>query len=400
VGGGTEQLYTSANAKLYSDLPQGGDYFRASMQGGAHSWYVEIAAPPGQPLAVGSYIRAVRAAFRPAGSPGLDVYGDGRQCSTANAKFDIEELTFAFGELVTFQATFKQPCGTGSLYGRIRIENPAPTGPGITLPAGAIALPTTGSFLYLNSEPGEYVGGGLEQLFTAANSSLDGSMLTEVGDYFRGHMVQGNNTHYFYVDFAAPEGQPLAVGHYLRAARASFRPAGSPGLDVWGDGRGFNDLLGRFDVDELTFWPNGDVKVFQATFKLGGANPKLYGRYRLETQPPLQLGGTIREEGSVTNRSTIATITGTVSCSRAATVDLTVTLTQVQAKGVTVTSTLTVPVSCTTPSGNWSLSMSPQSGGFKAGSATATISMGACEQQRRCVSAGPITRTVKLNLGK
>ena len=400
VGGGAEALYTSVDSNIYSDLAQGGDYFRgAIVQGSAHNWYLEIAAPPGNPLAVGSYIRAVRAAFRPAGLPGLDVYGDGRQCSTSNAKFDIDEMTFAFGELVKFQATFQQPCGTSSLYGRIRIENPTPSGPGITLPTGAIAVPTSGSFLYLNSEPGEYIGRGLEQLYTSADSTVGGSMLTDVGDYFRGHIAQVNNVHYFYVDIAAPAGQPLAVGHYLRAVRASFRPAGSPGLDVWGDGRGANDVIGRFDVDQLSFWPNGDIKVFQATFRSGGASPKLYGRFRLETPPPLQLAGTIREEGSVTGKTITATIAGTVSCSRTATVSLTVTLTQAQAKGVIVTSTVTVPVNCTAPSVSWSLAMSPQIGGFKAGDATATVSMGGCEPERRCVSAS-VTRTVKLNLGK
>ena len=139
--------------------------------------------------------------------------------------------------------------------------------------------------------------------------------------------------------------------------------------------------------------------MFQATFRVGGANPKLYGRFRLETPQPLQLGGTIREEGIVTNKTITAMIGGTVSCSRAASVDLTVTLTQVQAKGVTVASTVTVPVSCTAPSVSWSLAMSPASGGFKAGSASATVSMGACEPERRCVSAS-VARTIKLNLGK
>ena len=400
VGGGVEALYKSSDSKIYGDLPQEGDYFRASIvQGSAHWWDVDIASPPGQPLALGSYIRAVRAVFRPAGSPGLDVRGDGRSCSTANAKFDIDELTFAFGEMVTFQADFEQPCGTASLFGRIRIENPAATGPGITLPTGSIAVPASGSFLYMNSEAGEYVGRGIEQLFTSADSTVGGSMLTTVGDYFRGGIVQGNNVHNFMVDIAAPAGQPLAVGNYVRASRASFRPAGSPGLDVSGDGRGYNDLTGRFDVDVLSFWPNGDIKVFQATFRIGAAGPKLYGRFRLETAPPLQLSVTISGDGSVVNKTTIATVKGTVSCSRPGPVDLTGTLTQSQAKGVVVTGPFSIRIDCTAPSVAWSASVAAESGKFTAGSASTSVSGTACEPERQCVSA-TVTRSVKLNLGK
>ncbi len=399
VGQGSEVLYTSADSKIYSYLPEGGDYFRGNVIQGnnAHWWYVDIAAPPGEALAVGPYIRAVRAAFRPAGSPGLDVYGDGRQCSTSNAKFDIDELTFAFGELVVFQATFQQPCGTGSLYGRIRIEIPPPSGPGITLPVGSITVPASGSFLYLNSEPGEFVGRGIEQLYTSADSTITGSFLTQVRDYFRGNVVQGDNVHWWMVDIAAPAGEPLAVGNYLGAARASFRPAGSPGLDVAGDLRGYNELVGRFDVDELAFWPNGELKVFQATFRIGGAAPKLYGRFRLETPPPLQLGVTIREDGSVTNKTIVATIGGTMSCSTSAPVDLSGTLRQTQAKGVVVSGTFSVRVDCTAPSVAWSANVLAESGKFIGGSATATVTASGC--RTGCTTASA-TRTVKLNLGK
>lgn len=399
VGQGSEVLYTSADSKIYSYLPEGGDYFRGSVVQGnnAHWWYVDIAAPPGESLAVGSYIRAVRAAFRPAGSPGLDVYGDGRQCSTSNAKFDIDELTFAFGELVVFQATFQQPCGTGSLYGRIRIENPPPSGPGIALPVGSITLPTSGSFLYLNSEPGEYVGRSIEQIYTSADSTITGSFLTQVRDYFRGNVVQGDNVHSWMVEIAAPAGEPLTVGNYLGAARASFRPAGSPGVDVAGDLRGYNDLVGRFDVDELTFWPNGELKVFQVTFRIGGAAPKLYGRFRLETPPPLQLGVTITETGSVTNKTIVVTIGGTVSCSTSAPVDLSGTLHQTQAKGVVVSGAFSVRVDCTAPSVAWSANVLAQSGKFVGGFATATVTASGC--RTGCTTASA-TRTVKLNPGK
>ena len=97
---------------------------------------MNIAAPPGQPLVVGSYTGAVRAAFRPPGTPGLDVYGDGRGCNTVTGQFDVNEIWYALtGELMVFDATFEQHCegGIAALFGRIRIEN-APPPPDVTPP--------------------------------------------------------------------------------------------------------------------------------------------------------------------------------------------------------------------------------------------------------------------------
>ena len=45
------------------------------------------------------------------------------------------------------------------------------------LPAGfAITVPSSATFLYFNSQPGDYIGGGIEQLYTAADTSFNGSL--------------------------------------------------------------------------------------------------------------------------------------------------------------------------------------------------------------------------------
>jgi hypothetical protein len=103
---------------------------------------VNIAAPPGEPLTLGSYTGAVRAAFRGPGEPGLDVFGDGRGCNTVSGQFDVTELSYApTGELLVFDATFEQHCegGPAALFGRIRIESTPPppdvTPPTLNLPS-------------------------------------------------------------------------------------------------------------------------------------------------------------------------------------------------------------------------------------------------------------------------
>ena len=126
-------------------------------------------------LVVGSYTGASRAAFQAAGSPGLEITGEGRGCNTLTGQFDVTELAFSpLGEITVFDATFEQHCEglTPALYGRIRIESPAPA-PGSTLPPGSKTVPTSGTYLYLirtNTSVGPY-----EELYTAADSSFDWS---------------------------------------------------------------------------------------------------------------------------------------------------------------------------------------------------------------------------------
>jgi HYR domain-containing protein len=160
-------------------------------------------------------------------------------------------------------------------------------GASVTLPPGSIPLPASGSFVYMNSQPGDYIGGGIEQLYTAADTAINGS-LPRGGDYFSGSAIQGPYTHWWYFSIAAPPGEPLAEGSYTGAVRAPFRPAGTPGVDFVGDGRGCNTLTGQFDVNELSYTPSGSLLVFDATFEqhCEGGPAALFGRIRIENPPP------------------------------------------------------------------------------------------------------------------
>jgi hypothetical protein len=139
----------------------------------------------------------------------------------------------------------------------------------------------------MNSQAGDYIGGGIEQLYTSADSTISGS-LPRGGDYFNASVIQGPYTHWWYVNIAAPPGQPLALGSYTGAVRAAFRPPGTPGIDVFGDGRGCNTITGQFDVNELSYTPAGDLLVFDATFEqhCEGGPAALFGRIRIENPPP------------------------------------------------------------------------------------------------------------------
>jgi hypothetical protein len=404
IGGGAEELYTATSSFIDGSLPQGGSTFNARVVQGNYVdwWYVTIAAPIGQPLAVGSYTGAVRAAFRPAGAPGLDINGNGRGCNTLTGKFDVTALAFSsYGEVSLFDATFEQHCEGGStaLIGRVRLEIPPPT-PGVTLPPGSMTVPTSGTFLYMNQPIP--TGGSYEQLYTSADSAFNTSF-TQGDNLFYASVIQGNYVHWWYVNIAAQLGRPLTVGSYVHAVRATSRTAVSPGLDVYGDGMGCNEIKGKFDVDEMSFAPTGELLVFQATFEqwCDASFTARYGRIRIENAPPppppVTLAVSLGEEGMASNKSGAATISGTVSCSRNVPVNVSGTLSEPISKRTTVTGTFSLTVACSSPSVAWSTTVVGDNGKFGAGQASATVSATACEQP--CVTA-TATRSVKLNAAK
>jgi HYR domain len=159
-------------------------------------------------------------------------------------------------------------------------------GAAVILPPGSIPVPSSGTFLYMNSEPGDYIGQGIEQLYTSDDSTIRGSFSQDGGGFFAS-VIQGNYDHWWYVDFAAPPGEPLVEGSYTGALRYPFND-GAPGLSVSGDGRGCNTLTGQFDVNEISQASTGELLVFDATFEqhCEGGDPALYGRIRIENPPP------------------------------------------------------------------------------------------------------------------
>lgn len=401
VGQGQEQLFTTANSTIGGALR--GSTFGAAVYLANTFWSVGVAAPEGQPLVVGSYSGAYRLPFRPAGSPGLEVYGEGRGCNTLGGYFDVTELAFSsLGEITVFDATFRQHCEglAPALYGRIRVESPPPA-PGNTLPPGSLTVPTSGSFLYL-IQTNTSVGNN-EQLYTSADSAITWS-LPFGSDLFHASVIQGNYAHWWYVDIGAPRGTPLAEGSYPNAVRAMSRTTETPGLDVSGDGRGCNEVSGSFDVDELTFAWNYELSVFQATFHFYCDN-SLYmqhGRIRIENPtppppPPVTLGVTIDAEGKASDKTWYATISGTVSCSRTVWVDLRGSLTQMKPNHTTVQGSISGGLECIAPSSRWSIAVGG-SDKFTSGAATASVDAIYCDGLG-CVSAST-TRQVKLNQGK
>ena len=147
------------------------------------------------------------------------------------------------------------------------------------LVASMAAAQTTG--LYLDSQPGDYIGGGQQLTYTPDTATFSASG------------VPGNLTIYvappstsfqqWVLSFSSPEGSPLTVGSYADAhvyGNTSFT-----GLHVYGFGHICSTLTGRFDILDIAFAADGTVQRFAADFEqhCGDSDAALFGSVRFNS---------------------------------------------------------------------------------------------------------------------
>ncbi len=136
------------------------------------------------------------------------------------------------------------------------------------------------TYLYFNSEPGDYIGQGSEQTMTDEDGTF-----TATTNSANGVAVHYRGTTWWDLNFAAPNGERLRPGPYEDATRFPFQSPTEPGLDVSGDGRGCNTLTGRFDILEISYDASGEIDRFAADFEqhCEGMEPALYGSIRINS---------------------------------------------------------------------------------------------------------------------
>ena len=118
-------------------------------------------------------------------------------------------------------------------------------------PVGASPVTSVVTF----SDPGDYIGVGQPRFFYPGNSSI--KIIGNAG-YFTISVSGGSiGTDNFSMVFAAPPSETLHTGLYTGLQRAPFRQSGHAGMDIYGDGRGCNEVGGRFDVKDFHVGGNG-----------------------------------------------------------------------------------------------------------------------------------------------
>jgi hypothetical protein len=134
----------------------------------------------------------------------------------------------------------------------------------------------------LDSTPGDFIGGGILQRF----SSADGAFSATGSDTDVEIDLPGSG--FWSLHFAAAAGTTLGPGSYEDATRWPFQGTGN-GLDVSGDGRGCNELSGRFFVFEYTPDGVGGVTRFAADFEqhCEDGPAALFGSVRFHSDVPI-----------------------------------------------------------------------------------------------------------------
>jgi hypothetical protein len=193
--------------------------------------------------------------------------------------------------------------------------------------ASVPALAQTASLSYV-SEAGDYIGQGQSLSFNSgitATGSSDGRIVS---------VSVNTPEHWYYLDLAAPTGQALASGGvYENAQRYPFQASDRPGLSFSGDGRGCNQLTGRFEVTDIKISAHGYIERLRANFEqhCEGAVPALFGQVDIVNPPPppaLEINVQLDTKGIVSKASGQATVGGTVTCTVPTTVYVNATLTQ------------------------------------------------------------------------
>jgi hypothetical protein len=146
----------------------------------------------------------------------------------------------------------------------------------------------------MTSEPGDYIGGGRTYLYTSAVDTL---AYRGTAQYASGG-VDAANGDWWGASFVPAQGDVLVAGAtYQDAHRYPFNGSGA-GMDVSGNGRGCNTLVGSFTVNQIGFSSaNGALDRLDVNFEqhCEGATPALRGRLRYRARadvtPPAQATG-------------------------------------------------------------------------------------------------------------
>ena len=144
------------------------------------------------------------------------------------------------------------------------------------------------NILFYHSEPGDYIGGGVDATFDATMGTF--SVLASISpSWVRLSFNTPSYSHWWYLNLVAPNNAPLQPGAYEGSARWPFQAATQPGLDFSGDGRGCNTSTGRFDVYELVRDGTGTIVQFAANWEqhCEGMVPALFGQIRFNSDVPI-----------------------------------------------------------------------------------------------------------------
>lgn len=228
---------------------------------------------------------------------GINAATEGRECEVLNGWFVIDDVAVGQNGAERFVLRFGIRCAgaTATLHGQLRWSRAdSRDGPIAPPPAGlwqppASELPADGSFVYLESDAADYVGGGRKRLFTKQNAVLNVAYMDAPSVQF--YSVAANSrTESWRGNFIGNQGVRLSRGYYPGIQRYPFHDIGIGAMEWGRDGLGCGLVNGWYVVDEVEYVDKHIVYLdlrFEQRCDLSGA--KLRGRVRwsaVEFLPP------------------------------------------------------------------------------------------------------------------
>jgi hypothetical protein len=282
IGGGRSYLYTQVNAQLSFHIENSLVNVRVT---GDQNWTgaFQIMSSINR-LQTGYYGSLMSYPSYNPTKGGFDWSGQGWSCGTAQSWVVVDNIVFAGDSATALDLRFEQHCqgATPALHGKIHWvagDTTSPLGPTLPIPVGlwqapAGSVPTSGNYVYLQSDAGDYIGQGQTNLYAGTAAPISASYSS--GDL---KVVVGNNLEWT-GDFAHMVGlSQMQVGYYSGLQRYPFQNPAKGGLSWYGQGRGCNTLQGWFAIDRITY-ANGMLSSVDLRFEQhceGGA-PALHGQ--------------------------------------------------------------------------------------------------------------------------
>ena len=252
---------------------------------GSESWRGEFKAMNSlSELKPGYYGDLRRYPFHNPWKGGLSWTGQGRGCNTLTGWFVVDRVTYTGGSLSAIELRFEQHCEGGgpALRGQIRwsaadvppLPEPVNPPPSTLWRADASAVPASGSYVYLKSDAGDFIGAGKTHLYqTGAFSVTGGAGLMTVNvtadENWRGDFKAMNHL------------AELKPGYYGDLRRYPVHNPLAGGLAWGGQGRGCGTVTGWFVVDRVVY-AAGALSEIELRFEqhCEGGGPALRGQIR------------------------------------------------------------------------------------------------------------------------
>ncbi|MGA8203972.1 MAG: hypothetical protein WB812_05595 [Woeseiaceae bacterium] len=256
IGDGRNYSYSNVDSLI--TVTVSGAYLRITVEGDER-WTGDFQLPDSYTeLEPGSYSGLERYGFHDSSVGGLQWSGEGRTCSTLTGWVVIDNVTYDETTLIGIDLQFEQQCdgGAAALHGEIHWDandTTTPPGPVSPPPAGlwkpaSGTTPTSGNYVYLKSQQGDYIGAGYSYLYKSSDSAISASGSGA-------HMsISVNGDEDWIGDFLGMDTlSRLQPGYYADLQEYPFSNPTKGGLSWHGEGRGCNTVTGWFVVDHVNY---------------------------------------------------------------------------------------------------------------------------------------------------